>query len=130
VPSGFTLADTSTTGSRGPIRLQARLGARGPQDRLVEAFRRLLQLEERATPCASWSSLRLLGAAGGAADDVGLYLLDPLGRKLAVREVEQQVLGLGAVHALPSRTPGGGSASASSAVTPTSASALRNPDSA
>ena len=71
--------------------------------------------------------LRLLDAARGAVEHVRLHFRGPRGRKLAVGEVEEQVLGLGAVHALPSRTPGGGSGSASSAVTPSSASALRSP---
>ena len=113
--------------ARRSVGLHAGLGAGGAQDRLVESSRRLLQIAQRRGRFAGVVELRLLDAARGAVEHVRLHFRGPRGRKLAVGEVEEQVLGLGAVHALPSRTPGGGSGSASSAVTPSSASALRSP---
>ena len=112
----------------GPVGLQAGLRPRRPQDRLVESGRRLFEVPERRDRLPRALELLFLRAARGAALDVRLDLRGARRGKLAVDEVQQQVLGLGAVHALPNRTPAGGSGSgsASSTVTPWSASALRN----
>jgi len=110
--------------------LTLRLGARRTKDGLVEGRRRLLQLAQRRRHAPRLVQRRFLLAALGAAGEVALHLRGASRIELAVGEVEEQVLGLGVRHALPSLTSTTGSSEAASSETPAAASALRNPSSA
>ena len=113
-----------------PVVLELRLGARRAKDGLVEGRRRLLQLAQRRRHAPRLVQRRFLLAALGAAGEVALHLRGASRIELAIGEVEEQVLGLGVRHALPSLTSTTGSSEAASSETPAAASALRNPSSA
>ena len=110
------------------LELRLRLGRR--QDTAVEPRRGLLQLAERRGHLTRLVQRRLLRAALVAAGKVRLQLGRARRIQLAVREVEQQILGLGVRHALPNRMPGAGSSAAVSSLTPAAPRALRSPSSA
>ena len=104
------------------------LGACRRQDAIVEPVRRLLQLAQRRRQPAGLVEGGLLALALVAAGEMPQHLLLARGIQLAVREVEEQVLGFGVRHALPTFTSGSGSAAEAS--TPAASSALRRPSSA
>ena len=94
------------------------------------AARFAAQLAERRGHLARLVQRRFLRAALVAAGKVRLQLGRARRIQLAVREVEQQILGLGVRHALPNRMPGAGSSAAVSSLTPAAPRALRSPSSA